>query len=69
MAHLEDSRLDDSHPTTGLRIELLEARPVEPGLVAMTESESARIDAELSPIRVRMHHDLVAAFRSSLYEG
>ncbi|GAA4966216.1 hypothetical protein GCM10025331_68400 [Actinoplanes utahensis] len=45
--HTEAS-LHSSHPPTGLRAEMLERRPRQAATVTLTESEAARVDAEVA---------------------
>ncbi|XVU21888.1 M48 family metalloprotease [Actinoplanes sp. CA-054009] len=44
-----EASLFASHPPSGLRAEMVRARPQLPAAVVLTEAESARIDAELAP--------------------
>ena len=66
-ARLEDARLEDTHPPTAMRIELLTRRDRRPGLVALDEEHSARIDAELAPLRAPLQRRLVDEYRDRLY--
>jgi Zn-dependent protease with chaperone function len=67
VARLEESRLSDTHPPTGKRIELMESRPSDEPLVALDEEGSRAIDAELASRRQAAHRDLVDDYRDSLY--
>jgi hypothetical protein len=67
VARLAESRLDDTHPPSGMRIELLERRPHETGMVMLSAEDSAVIDDELRPLRAELQRLLVDEFRSSLY--
>jgi Zn-dependent protease with chaperone function len=69
VARLEESRLDDSHPPTARRIELLERRePLEPQVV-LGDDRSAAIDGELARRRRSVQATLVDDYRDSLYYG
>jgi hypothetical protein len=68
-ARLVDARLEDTHPPTGLRIELLAGRePAEPRIV-LNWAQSQRIDTELEPLAARVDHDVLDAHRGRLYSG
>ncbi len=49
LAGEEKSRVDDSHPTTALRIRLVQQRPWSPAAVAPDSATWARIEKELAP--------------------
>jgi heat shock protein HtpX len=49
------------HPPTGLRIRMLEARPVQDATLVLTEAEAVRIDEELRPCYDRCRRDLAHA--------
>lgn len=51
-AFTERSRIDDTHPATPLRIQLLQSRPVEAPAVTMDLDTQTAVDAELSPALV-----------------
>ncbi len=53
-----DVSLFASHPPGGLRAEMLERRPRVAAAVTLTETEAARIDAELKPFAERVRRDL-----------
>ena len=69
VARLEEARLEDTHPPSGLRIELLEGRAAEPPRVVLKSAQSRRIDTELEPLAARVDHELLDAFRGRLYRG
>lgn len=69
VARLEETRLEATHPPTGMRIALLEDRPPLPAAVSLSDVESARIDAELAPLERRVGLELVDHYRRSLYYG
>jgi Zn-dependent protease with chaperone function len=69
VARLEHTRLEDTHPPTGMRIELLEGRPAEPPRVVLDSAHSRRIDTELEPLAARVDHELLDAYRGRLYTG
>lgn len=59
----EESTLFASHPPTGLRRLMIEARPWRDARVALTETESAQIDAELAHLFTRARNDIGAMAR------
>src|SRR5205085_9756047 len=67
VARMEDARIDDTHPPTGLRIRLLEERPPRAARVMLDAERYGVIDAELSRMRRSMHEHLIDAFRARLY--
>jgi Zn-dependent protease with chaperone function len=69
VARLEQARLGDTHPPTGMRIALLEQRAAEPPRVVLDEAQSRRIDAELAPLVGRIDREMLDAYRDSLYYG
>ena len=69
VARLEEARLEDTHPPSGLRIELLEGRAAVPPRVVLNSAQSRRIDTELEPLAARVDHELLDAFRGRLYRG
>jgi Zn-dependent protease with chaperone function len=69
VARLEQTRLDDTHPPTGMRIALIEGRPPQQPRVVLNEARSRRIDAELEPLVNRVDRELLDAYRSRLYYG
>jgi Zn-dependent protease with chaperone function len=69
VARLEEARLEDTHPPTGRRIELLEDRAAEPPRVVLNSAQSRRIDAELESLVARIDHELLDAHRGRLYSG
>jgi Zn-dependent protease with chaperone function len=68
VARLEAARLDDTHPPTARRIELLEARGGEEPRVTLGGSRSDQIDEELKPKRRPFHRLLVEEHQDSLYD-
>jgi Zn-dependent protease with chaperone function len=67
VARLEASRLDDTHPPTAKRLELLEGRePVDAAVVCGAEQAGA-IDAELAAHRHSVQSALLEDYRDSLY--
>jgi Zn-dependent protease with chaperone function len=46
----DEARLDSTHPPTMSRIEMLERRPTEVGMMTHTAAESASLDAELAKL-------------------
>ncbi len=67
LARLEGVRLSASHPPTARRLDLLEARPPEPGQHFLDSEGTVAIDRELEPLR-----DVIAArvadnYRADLY--
>ena len=69
VARLEEARLDDTHPPTGMRIALLEQRAAEPPRVVLNEAQSRRIDAELETLVHRIDREMLDTYRDSLYYG
>jgi Zn-dependent protease with chaperone function len=69
IARLEEARLDDTHPPTARRIELLERRPEHAGLVLAGEERATAIDQELRGRRRALQARLVDDFRDALYYG
>lgn len=69
VARLEDARLDVTHPPTGLRIRLLEERPVDEPAVSLSQAGSDSIDFELAPLRPALQERLLDEYRDSLYYG
>lgn len=67
VARLEESRLAASHPPTGMRIALIEARPPSERRVELDSVRSAAIDAALSPLRPRCQATMIDEYRASLY--
>jgi Zn-dependent protease with chaperone function len=69
IARLEHARLEDTHPPTGMRLALLEARPPLPPIVTLDRVASERIDAELAPLAPAAGRELVDRYRASLHFG
>jgi Zn-dependent protease with chaperone function len=69
VARLEEARLEDTHPPSGMRIAMIEGRPAEPPRVVLNSAQSRRIDSELEPLSARVDHELLDAYRSRLYTG
>ena len=67
VAALEGARLDDTHPPTAMRIELLESRPRHEPAVVLDDEGSKAIDAELAARRADFQRELVEDYRDSLY--
>jgi Zn-dependent protease with chaperone function len=66
VARLEHARLEETHPPTAMRIELLERRPPEPGLVVLDPQRSRAIDDELRPLRAELQRRLVEDYRDRI---
>jgi Zn-dependent protease with chaperone function len=69
VARLEASRLDETHPPTGMRIGLLEDRPPCPGTVHIDQAREARLDAELAALSPALEAELLDRERGLLYSG
>jgi Zn-dependent protease with chaperone function len=69
VARLERTRLEDTHPPTGMRIALLEERAQRDPAVTLLALDSARIDAELAALEPSVGRDLVDRYRTSLHYG
>ena len=69
VARLEHVRLEDTHPPTAMRIAMLEGRPAQAPAVTLNSAWSARIDAELEPLRERIGREVLDSYRGSLYYG
>ena len=69
VARLEHARLNATHPPTGRRIALLQARPQREAAVLLTPQRSAQIDAELAPCRAELSARIIDGRRSALYSG
>jgi Zn-dependent protease with chaperone function len=67
VARLEEARLSDTHPPTGKRIRLLEARARQEPSVVLVPERSAAIDSELARHRPAAQRELVEEYRDSLY--
>ncbi len=67
VAALEGARLDDTHPPTAMRIELLESRPRHEPAVVLDDEGSKAIDAELAARQADFQRELVEDYRDSLY--
>ena len=67
LARLEQTRLEDTHPPTGMRIALLEERATLPPAVTLYVFASARIDAELELLAAATGRQLVDRYRASLH--
>jgi Zn-dependent protease with chaperone function len=68
-ARSDVARLDATHPPTGGRIRLLEARPQGIASVVVSASQQMRIDAELAQHERRVHAELADKAASALYDG
>jgi heat shock protein HtpX len=68
VARLEEARLDDTHPPTARRIELLESRLRDEPAVELDTDRSAQMDEELKGKRQEFHRLLVEEHRDSLYD-
>ncbi len=67
LAQAEQTRLDDTHPPTALRLRLLRERgPVQPTLV-LTDEENAALDEELQPLVATVNRRLESLYLNSLY--
>jgi Zn-dependent protease with chaperone function len=69
VARLEETRLDATHPPTGLRIRMLEERPLREPAVVLDVARSAAIDRELERFRTAFQERLVEDYRDLLYYG
>ncbi|MDX6555661.1 MAG: hypothetical protein QOD86_1856 [Miltoncostaeaceae bacterium] len=69
VARLEDTRLDLTHPPSGARIELLEARPPRPEVITLSAYDSAAIDEELRPLRPALAATALDESAGLLYTG
>ena len=69
VARLEQARLDDTHPPTGMRIALIEGRPAQVPRIWLDNDRSHRIDAELEPLAGVIDRELLDRHRSRLYYG
>jgi hypothetical protein len=69
VARLEEARLDATHPPTGRRIALLQARLPRQPAVELTPERSAQIDAELASRRAELSARIIDGRRSALYSG
>lgn len=67
IARLEGTRLDSTHPPTGYRISLLEARPVALPRMALSAIDWRAIHDELALAEPAMQQRLMDAYRASLY--
>ena len=66
-ARLEETRLDATHPPTGLRMRMLEERRWREPEVVLDVVRSADIDRELAPFRAAFQESLIEDYRDSLY--
>ena len=66
-AALEQTKLDDTHPPTAMRIELLQHRPPRTPNVLLDDESSHTIDLELAPQRTPIGRRLIDQHRASLY--
>jgi Zn-dependent protease with chaperone function len=69
VTRLESTRLESTHPPTGMRIALIEGRQATEPEVALDDARSRMIDAELAPFAERVNRELLDAYRSRLYYG
>jgi Zn-dependent protease with chaperone function len=69
VARLESTRLEDTHPPTGMRIALVEGRAAVEPKVVLGEQRSRQIDAELAPFADRVDRELLDTYRGGLYYG
>ncbi len=67
VARLESSRLDATHPPSGFRIALLEARPIANPTVHVSGIAWRAVEQELASTEPRTTERLVDRYRSSLY--
>ncbi|PWU25337.1 MAG: hypothetical protein C5B48_01850 [Candidatus Rokuibacteriota bacterium] len=67
VARLEDTRLDETHPPTGMRIRMLEGRPHREPLVTLDAERSVTIDRELARFRPPLRERLIEDHRDALY--
>jgi Zn-dependent protease with chaperone function len=68
-ARLEEARLEDTHPPTGMRIAMIEGRDVQEPRVRLDGARARRIDTELEPLVARVDHEVLDAHRGRLYRG
>lgn len=64
---LADSRLDDTHPPTAYRLELLRSRPSVKSQVILTAQEQTALAAELRPLRRVTQAELLSNYAGLLY--
>jgi Zn-dependent protease with chaperone function len=69
VARLEATRLNDTHPPTGLRIALLEGRPARPPAIVLDPARNARLDAELAALEPELAAAVLDRERGLLYTG
>ena len=67
VARLESSRLDSTHPPTGYRIALLEARPISNPSVRITATSWRAVEHEIASTEPGITQRLVDQYRSNLY--
>lgn len=68
IARLEGTRLSATHPPIARRLELIEARPVEPGEVLLDVERSIRIGEEVRLLEESIGRRIADNYRSSLYD-
>lgn len=56
--------VDDTHPPTNLRVEMLKSRPQEAGAIKVSEAESLAIDAEMESVYRLVGERIVSRFAS-----
>jgi hypothetical protein len=64
---LEGSRLNTTHPPTGYRIKLLQARPFAEPEILFTAADFEQLETELFRQRERIQRKLMDNFRARLY--
>jgi Zn-dependent protease with chaperone function len=69
VTRLESTRLEATHPPSGMRVALLEGRAAAEPRVVLSEEGSRRIDAELAPLTDIVNSTLLDTYRSGLYSG
>lgn len=68
MERAEGSRLDDSHPATVFRLELLEARPATTAKVVLSEEAAGWLECELAMVPEHVKRRQLEAYMRSLYQ-
>jgi Zn-dependent protease with chaperone function len=69
IARLEGSRLDSTHPPTGMRISLLERRGPEPARVTLDAAANERLEREIDALAPPLEREIVDLWRGRMYAG
>jgi Zn-dependent protease with chaperone function len=69
VARLETTRLNDTHPPTGMRIALLEGRPQLDPAIVLDSARNERIDRELAALEPVIAASVLDRERGLLYSG